>query len=78
VFTVRPYVEGPSDRFSYTFARLVSYTDFVYVLCVDCDKIAVPSAWRDKVLLVVGPGRQCQPVSGHVVQPIGTLNANMT
>jgi len=46
--------EGPSDRFSYTFVRLVSEADFVYLLCVDCGRIAVPSAWRGKVLLVDG------------------------
>ena len=46
--------EGPSDRFSYTFVKLISMAEFVYVLCVDCDKIAVPSPWRDKVRLVNG------------------------
>jgi hypothetical protein len=41
--------EGPSDRFSYTFIKLVSFADFIYVLCIDCDKVAVPSPWRGKV-----------------------------
>lgn len=46
--------EGPSDRFSYTFVRLISFADFIYVLCVDCDKVTVPSLWRGKVRLVDG------------------------
>jgi hypothetical protein len=46
--------EGPSDRFSYTFVKLISFADFVYVLCVDCSKVAVPSPWRGKVRLVDG------------------------
>jgi hypothetical protein len=46
--------EGPSDKYSPTFEKLVSMADQVYVLCVDCAEVSVPSAWRDKVLLVDG------------------------
>ena len=46
--------EGPSDKYSPTFEKLVSMAEQVYVLCVDCGEVSVPSSWRDKVLLVDG------------------------
>lgn len=46
--------EAPSDRHSYTFQKLVSFADFVYLLCVDCERITAPAAWRGKVRLVDG------------------------
>ena len=52
-FTV-PSSERGVDRHSYTFTKLVSMADFIYILCVGCESIRVPSAWRGKVLLVDG------------------------
>ena len=46
--------EAPSDRFSFPFTTLVSFADVVYLLCVECDGVVAPPAWRGKVLLVNG------------------------
>jgi hypothetical protein len=46
--------ESASDRFSYPFLKLASYADAVYLLCVECDGVVAPAAWRGKVLLVNG------------------------
>ena len=51
-FTV-PF-ERANNRYSYTFTKVMSMADFIYVLCVDCERIRVPTAWRKKVLLVDG------------------------
>lgn len=51
-FSVPP--EAPSDRFSYPFMKLASLADQVYLLCVDCDNVVAPAAWRGKVRLVNG------------------------
>ena len=46
--------EASSDRFSLPFTTLASFADAVYMLCMECDGIVAPSAWRGKVLLVNG------------------------
>ena len=46
--------EAPSDRFSFPFTTLASFADVVYLLCVECDGVVAPPAWRGKVLLVNG------------------------
>lgn len=46
--------EASSDRFSLPFTTLASFADAVYLLCVECDGVVAPPAWRGKVLLVNG------------------------
>jgi hypothetical protein len=51
-FSVPP--EASSDRFSWPFVSLANFADQIYLLCVECENVVAPEAWRGKVLLVNG------------------------